>query len=111
MDLSIPKDVRSLSSSLSSSSLPTWADVLEATGIRPRPTSGIDVVSGVSLFAAGLLVGAGIGLLLAPSSGERLRQDLGERIGELRERLETGLSSSSGEPERPPQRPPQGRVA
>jgi len=102
MELSIPKDMRSLSST----SLPSWADFLEATGIRPRP-SGIDVVSGVSLFAAGLLVGAGIGLLLAPSSGERLRQDLGERVGELRERLETGLSSSSGEPERARQ----GRVA
>jgi hypothetical protein len=97
---SMPKDVRSLSNSL-----PTWADVLEATGIRPRPSS-FDLVSGMSLFAAGLLVGAGLGLLFAPSSGERLREDLSERIHDLRERLETGLSSGDA-----PERARPGRVA
>ena len=75
--------------------IPNITEWLDAAGLRSRhQPPGIDLVSGISLFAAGLLVGAGLGLLFAPSSGERLRSDLSERIGGLRERLETGLSNS-----------------
>jgi hypothetical protein len=91
MELPLPKELPSISA------LPSWSDLLEAAHIRSRPTSSVDVISGMSLFAAGILVGAGLGLLFAPSSGERLRHDLTAKIGELRERLETGFSEMSEE--------------
>jgi hypothetical protein len=45
-----------------------------------------DIVPSLALFGAGLLVGAGLALLLAPSSGEELRENLSERMEALRER-------------------------
>jgi hypothetical protein len=84
--MQIPKEIPSISS------MPSIHELLEAAGWRSRPSAGVDVVAGMSLFAAGLLVGAGLGLLFAPSSGERLRADLGERITDLRERLDNGLA-------------------
>jgi hypothetical protein len=84
--MQMPKEIPSLSS------MPSIHELLEAAGLRSRQTAAIDVVSGMSLFAAGLLVGAGLGLLFAPSSGERLRADVGDKINDLRERLEHGLA-------------------
>jgi gas vesicle protein len=73
-------------------------DLLDAAGLRAQqPTSHLDVVTGMSLFAAGLLVGAGLGLLFAPSAGSTLRRQIGERVSEgvtdLRERVETATQS------------------
>lgn len=45
-----------------------------------------DLVPSLALFGAGLLVGAGLALLLAPSSGAELRENLSEQLGSLRER-------------------------
>ena len=39
-----------------------------------------DFLPGLALFGAGLLVGAGLALLLAPSSGEELRETLGRKM-------------------------------
>jgi YtxH-like protein len=44
-----------------------------------------DVFPGVALFGAGLLVGAGLALLFAPSSGEELRETLGRKMGAMTE--------------------------
>ncbi|MBX3024151.1 YtxH domain-containing protein [bacterium] len=41
----------------------------------------------LALFGAGLLVGAGLALLLAPTSGRELREEISERANELRERV------------------------
>ena len=46
------------------------------------------------LLAAGAIIGAGIGLAFAPSSGQRLRQDVSGRLDQLRERVK---SNSTGE--------------
>jgi len=75
--------------------IPSMSDLLEAAGLRTvsRSSLALDAVAGVSIFAAGLLVGAGLGLLFAPSSGTALRKQIGERVSEgvtdLRERVET----------------------
>lgn len=41
-------------------------------------------------FLAGLTLGAGVGLLLAPAPGSDTRQYLGERAGSAREYLDRG---------------------
>jgi hypothetical protein len=39
-------------------------------------------------LTVGAAIGAGIGLVFAPSSGRRLRQDMGERLDTLRHRVQ-----------------------
>ncbi len=61
-------------------------DALELIGMRRRsPLAAF--IPAIGLLAAGAAIGAGIGLALAPSSGRRLRQDLGGRLDQIRERV------------------------
>ena len=61
-------------------------DVLGAFGLtRRRGVLGF-VLPAVGLLAAGTVIGAGIALLFAPSSGRRLRADMGEKVKQLKER-------------------------
>ena len=79
-------------------SLPSAEDVIRALGLQTRRSTGSDVVSSVALFGAGLLVGAGLALLFAPSSGRELREEIGERAAELRDRATAAVESASTEP-------------
>ena len=54
-------------------------DLLDALGMQ-RKGSGDWVVPAVTALGVGLLVGAGLGLLLAPKPGSALREDLRERL-------------------------------
>lgn len=56
-------------------------DLLELFGLESRRTTADALVPTVSAFAVGLLVGAGLGLLLAPKPGTQLRSDLRTRLG------------------------------
>jgi hypothetical protein len=60
-------------------------DVLRALGIESRNTSYI--LPAIGLFGAALIIGAGIGLLLAPKSGRELRNDVGERMSGMKARV------------------------
>jgi hypothetical protein len=64
-------------------------DLLETLGLQRRGNSDW-VVPAVTALGVGLLVGAGLGLLLAPKSGNELRED-------LRERLQSGLDALPGQ--------------
>ena len=65
-----------------STNLPSAEDI--ARFIQGR-NADRDVFPGVALFGAGLLVGAGLALLFAPSSGEELRETLGRKMGAMTE--------------------------
>ncbi len=67
--------------------LPTSTDDLIRYAGLQRQSRGGDVLPGVALFGAGLLVGAGLALLLAPTSGRELREEIGERAADLKERV------------------------
>jgi hypothetical protein len=65
----------------------TWDDlkrvskdeILERLGMAPKPDPFDYLLPALGIFGAGLLLGAGLGLMLAPKPGAELRDDLAER--------------------------------
>ena len=51
-------------------------DVLAMLGLETSRSNSSRLLSTLGTFGIGLLVGAGVGLLLAPKAGSDLRQDL-----------------------------------
>ncbi|RMG19587.1 MAG: YtxH domain-containing protein [Deltaproteobacteria bacterium] len=68
----------------------TRDDILRSIGLETRKTPADYVLPALGIFGAGLLVGAGLGLLLAPKSGRELRGDIRQRASQLREKLPAG---------------------
>lgn len=67
-------------------------DLLHGVGLETRASSLSRLVGGLGILAAGALVGIGAGLVLAPMTGDELRQkakgrvdDLVSRVGKMRE--------------------------
>ena len=56
----------------------------EAMGLNRQHSTGEMIVPAMAIFGAGLLVGAGLGLLLAPKSGAELRQDIAESVDDIK---------------------------
>jgi uncharacterized membrane protein YebE (DUF533 family) len=56
-------------------------DVLRALGLSTRPTTTSRLIGAFGTFGVGLLVGAGVALLLAPKSGRELRGTIATRLG------------------------------
>lgn len=55
-------------------------DILKVFGLEERRTAADQLLPAIGIFSVGLLVGAGLGLLLAPKSGRELRSDLRHRL-------------------------------
>ena len=55
-------------------------DVLEMIGLQRKASTGAYLASALGTFGIGILVGAGIGLLMAPKSGRELRENLRDRF-------------------------------
>lgn len=60
-------------------------DIKRALGLLEQRSTGSELLGPITLFGAGLLVGAGLTLLLTPLSGEELRAKLHDRVDGLRE--------------------------
>ena len=60
-------------------------DILSALGLVAKPTASGRLLGNVGIFAVGLLVGAGAALLLAPTSGQGLREGFAERLRKARD--------------------------
>ena len=56
-------------------------DLLDLVGLESRRSTGEKLVPALALFGAGVLVGVGLGLMLAPKPGNELRSDLKSRLG------------------------------
>jgi hypothetical protein len=54
--------------------------LLALFGLRTKRAPGSRVAQTIGTFSVGLLVGVGLGLLLAPKAGRGLRQDLRGRL-------------------------------
>src|SRR5579863_2122402 len=70
-------------------------DLLQLIGLETRRETTDWLLPAVGLFGAGLLIGAGLGLLLAPKSGKELRGDLRAQIRGAHEAPET-VSDDAG---------------
>jgi hypothetical protein len=55
--------------------------VLEALGLQMRSSAGQKTIGALGWLSIGLVAGAAVGLLLAPTPGEQLRRDLAKRLG------------------------------
>ena len=61
------------------------ADTLRQLTGRSNPPD--QLLSAVGVFAAGILTGAALAVLFAPKPGAELRQEIGERVGDLRDKI------------------------
>jgi hypothetical protein len=55
-------------------------DILEMMGLQSRTSTAAWLAGTLGTFGVGLLVGAGLGMLLAPKAGRELRDDLRDRF-------------------------------
>jgi hypothetical protein len=62
-------------------------DVLGLLGLSTTPSATGQIVEALGIFGVGVLVGAGVALLLAPKPGHELRDDLRARIGSGRDEI------------------------
>ena len=62
-------------------------DALGRVGLKRRHPLAAVLLPAMGLVAFGAALGAGVGLMFAPSSGRRLRQDVGERLEVVRRRI------------------------
>jgi hypothetical protein len=77
-------------------------DALRRIGLE-RSTPMTDFFGGIGLFAVGMLVGAGLGIIFAPRPGAETRSQLGDRLRrgsrraeEYAQRLEAEAASVPG---------------
>ena len=62
-------------------------DVLQLLGLTQRRSFLGTILPAFGLIAAGAVIGAGVGLAFAPSSGQRFRQDVSGKLDQLRDRV------------------------
>jgi hypothetical protein len=83
-----------------SSSLPSAEDLIRSLGLQSRQAHH-DVIPSVALFGAGILVGAGLALLFAPTTGRELRDEISTKASDLAERVSSPVEEAAGENGKP----------
>jgi hypothetical protein len=74
-------------------------ELLRMIGLETKRSTAGTVLSSLTLFGIGIVVGAGVGMLLAPKAGRELREDLRNRLQGANEGIgesfsNEGISSS-----------------
>jgi hypothetical protein len=77
-------------------SLPSTDELLRAIGLQRARSGGGELLGGVAVFGAGMLVGAGLALLFAPGSGAEMREQLGSKVEDAKEKLGQMASPQAG---------------
>jgi hypothetical protein len=77
-------------------------DILEMMGLQSRTSTGAWLAGTLGTFGVGLLVGAGLGLLLAPKAGRELREDLRDRFRRVPSDADDAIAAMSGHEPSPP---------
>ncbi|CAM3625305.1 hypothetical protein G4177_31250 [Corallococcus sp. ZKHCc1 1396] len=71
-------------------------DLLDLVGLETRRTTAEATLPALGIFAAGLLVGVGVGLLLADKPGTQLRGDLRTRLQGGQDKLVGAINNARG---------------
>jgi len=74
-------------------------DLLGLLGLEPKSSTGAWLAGTLGTFGVGLLVGAGIALMLAPKPGRELREDLRDRLRRAPNDASEAISSAVGRTE------------
>jgi len=72
-------------------------DILAALGLQSKRNAMQMVLPIAGIFGAGVLVGVGVGMLVAPRSGRELRDTLGQQLNTARERAMSAVGTASEE--------------
>jgi hypothetical protein len=68
--------------------------LLDRIGLQHKRSTASVVLPALGIFAAGAVVGGLLGLLFAPRSGRDLRQQIRDRVDQVRSRAEDELEGS-----------------
>jgi hypothetical protein len=71
-------------------------DLLNLIGLQTKRTTVDWILPTLGIFGVGVLVGAGIGMLLAPKPGRELREDLRNRLQAAADDIGGPLSEAPG---------------
>jgi len=71
-------------------------DILEMMGLQTKTSTGAWLAGTLGTFGIGLLVGAGLGLLMAPKAGRELREDLRDRLRRVPSDADDAMAAMSG---------------
>jgi len=66
-------------------------DILGSVGLERRRSAMDKLLPALGWVGVGTVIGAGVALLLAPSTGKELRQKVSQQIGEAKTRLDNGI--------------------
>lgn len=72
-------------------------DVLELLGLETKKDATDWLLPTLGAFSVGVLLGAGLGLLIAPKPGAELRDDLRNRLREGQDALSSAASQARSE--------------
>jgi gas vesicle protein len=70
-------------------------EILGMLGLETKTSTGAWLAGSLGTFGVGLLVGAGIALMLAPKPGRELREDIRDRLRRAPEDLDEAISGLS----------------
>jgi hypothetical protein len=62
-------------------------NILGALGLQSKPSTTSWALGTLGLFGLGIIVGAGVALMLAPKTGPEMRREIENRIKTMRERV------------------------
>lgn len=77
--------------------LPSSDEIIRALGLHARQHGHTEVMPSVALFGAGILVGAGLALLFAPTTGRELRSEISSKATDLAERVTSSAEQTLGD--------------
>jgi hypothetical protein len=70
-------------------------DILHLANLQRRRSMTAFMVPAALFMVFGAALGAGLGLILAPASGRRLRQEMGDRFDQIREKVKSEANATA----------------